>query len=354
MCFSWNCFLGHLIVISSCLSPPFTSLYFSFLPSPTHPVSLFLSLSLSLSLCYTLWPYLSLSLSLSFSIYLSLSTSISFTFYYFLIGIAALISCPAEVTLVRISNDQTLPAEMRRNYKGVGDAFSRILKEEGRMCFFYIEFTVKYDIFFPKCIFWKNEMFCSHLYFILFWNFFYLLHYNLWKEPFIFSDFIFLSLPLDFLNLTFFHSFSYSDSLLSIFSALSIFSILHFFNLFVSFFHFNPLTFFFLGAKTFFSGSGPLVNRAMLVGAVQVGTYDQFREMFRGMGVTSQFSNVFSASMVSGEMQRQICQMERLTNVHAFMYACHIYFYISMYVFMFVHVYKSMHGEILLRNISLS
>ena len=48
------------------------------------------------------------------------------------LGIAALISCPAEVTLVRISNDQTLPAEMRRNYKGVGDAFSRILKEEGK------------------------------------------------------------------------------------------------------------------------------------------------------------------------------------------------------------------------------
>ena len=65
----------------------------------------------------------------------------------------------------------------------------------------------------------------------------------------------------------------------------------------------------------------------MLVGAVQVGTYDQFREMFRGMGVTSQFSNVFSASMVSGEMQRQICQMERLTNVHAFMYACHLFLY---------------------------
>jgi hypothetical protein len=46
-------------------------------------------------------------------------------------GIAALISCPAEVTLVRISNDSTLPIEMRRNYKGVADAFQRILKEEG-------------------------------------------------------------------------------------------------------------------------------------------------------------------------------------------------------------------------------
>ena len=47
-------------------------------------------------------------------------------------GIAALISCPAEVTLVRISNDNTLPVESRRNYKGVVDAFQRILKEEGR------------------------------------------------------------------------------------------------------------------------------------------------------------------------------------------------------------------------------
>ena len=46
-------------------------------------------------------------------------------------GIAALISCPAEVTLVRISNDNTLPIESRRNYKGVVDAFQRILREEG-------------------------------------------------------------------------------------------------------------------------------------------------------------------------------------------------------------------------------
>lgn len=99
-------------------------------------------------------------------------------------GIAALISCPAEVTLVRISNDNTLPPESRRNYKGVADAFKRILNEEG--------------------------------------------------------------------------------------------------------------------VKTFFSGSGPFVNRAMLVGAVQVGTYDQFRDMYRGFGVTSQLSNVFSASMTSG------------------------------------------------------
>ena len=84
---------------------------------------------------------------------------------------------------------------------------------------------------------------------------------------------------------------------------------------------FSLAIFHFLGAKTFFSGSGPLVNRAMLVGAVQVGTYDQFREMFRGMGVTSQFSNVFSASMVSGEGKRLywfcLC-------------VCRYYFYIRM------------------------
>ena len=34
-------------------------------------------------------------------------------------GIAALISCPAEVTLVRISNDQTLPVAMRRYIMGI-------------------------------------------------------------------------------------------------------------------------------------------------------------------------------------------------------------------------------------------
>ena len=99
-------------------------------------------------------------------------------------GLAAVISCPAEVTLVRISNDATQPADKRRNYKGVVDAFQRILKEEG--------------------------------------------------------------------------------------------------------------------VKTFFSGSGPFVNRAMVVGAVQVGTYDQFRGMYKEMGVTHELLNVFYASMTSG------------------------------------------------------
>lgn len=99
-------------------------------------------------------------------------------------GIAAVISCPAEVTLVRISNDKTMPDSQRRNYTGVGNAFSRILREEG--------------------------------------------------------------------------------------------------------------------IKTFFSGSGPFVQRAMLVGAVQVGTYDQFRQMYREMGIRHEFLNVFYASMTSG------------------------------------------------------
>ena len=60
----------------------------------------------------------------------------------------------------------------------------------------------------------------------------------------------------------------------------------------------------FLGVKTFFSGSGPFVNRAMLVGAVQVGTYDQFRDMYKDMGVKSplcKYSNVMHVLYVYSE-----------------------------------------------------
>ena len=99
-------------------------------------------------------------------------------------GIAALISCPAEVTLVRISNDSALEESKRRNYKNVIDAFQRILKEEG--------FT------------------------------------------------------------------------------------------------------------TFFTGSAPFVNRAMLVGAVQVGTYDEFRALYYSRGITDPLWNVFYSAMTSG------------------------------------------------------
>eukprot|EP00931_Biecheleriopsis_adriatica_P063846 TRINITY_DN38740_c0_g1_i1.p1 TRINITY_DN38740_c0_g1~~TRINITY_DN38740_c0_g1_i1.p1 ORF type:complete len:295 (+),score=67.92 TRINITY_DN38740_c0_g1_i1:55-939(+) len=46
-------------------------------------------------------------------------------------GLAALISCPCEVSLVRLSNDATLPVAERRNYKSVIDTFQRIAREEG-------------------------------------------------------------------------------------------------------------------------------------------------------------------------------------------------------------------------------
>ena len=51
-------------------------------------------------------------------------------------GLAAVVSIPAEVTVVRMSNDATLPLEQRRNYKNLTDAFSRIAKEEGLPAFF--------------------------------------------------------------------------------------------------------------------------------------------------------------------------------------------------------------------------
>lgn len=50
-------------------------------------------------------------------------------------GCAAIISCPAEVTLVRISNDRALPEAQRRNYKNVFDAFLQIAKTEGPAAF---------------------------------------------------------------------------------------------------------------------------------------------------------------------------------------------------------------------------
>eukprot|EP00890_Picochlorum_soloecismus_P005434 jgi/Picsp_1/5892/NSC_03249-R1_2-oxoglutarate malate translocator len=46
-------------------------------------------------------------------------------------GLGALIGTPADLTLLRMQADSTLPADQRRNYKGVGDAFVRIVREEG-------------------------------------------------------------------------------------------------------------------------------------------------------------------------------------------------------------------------------
>lgn len=43
----------------------------------------------------------------------------------------ALVGTPADLALVRFQADGTLPAAEKRNYKHVGDAFTRIVKEEG-------------------------------------------------------------------------------------------------------------------------------------------------------------------------------------------------------------------------------
>eukprot|EP00599_Poterioochromonas_sp_BG-1_P007435 CAMPEP_0173133862 /NCGR_PEP_ID=MMETSP1105-20130129/961_1 /TAXON_ID=2985 /ORGANISM="Ochromonas sp., Strain BG-1" /LENGTH=276 /DNA_ID=CAMNT_0014045575 /DNA_START=95 /DNA_END=922 /DNA_ORIENTATION=+ len=51
-------------------------------------------------------------------------------------AVAAFVSCPAEVPLVRMANDNALPLAQRRNYRGVGDAFLRIYREEGVRAFF--------------------------------------------------------------------------------------------------------------------------------------------------------------------------------------------------------------------------
>ena len=99
-------------------------------------------------------------------------------------GAAAYISCPAEVSLVRMSNDKSLPIDQRRNYKNVLDAASKIAKNEG------------------VAAFWR--------------------------------------------------------------------------------------------------GSGPFVNRAMLVGATQVGTYDQFLGIYEKWGVPKGTPTVFCASMTAG------------------------------------------------------
>jgi len=98
---------------------------------------------------------------------------------------AAYISCPAEVSLVRMSNDMSLPPAQRRNYTSVMNAATRIASEEG--------------------------------------------------------------------------------------------------------------------ISAFWRGSSPFVLRAMLVGATQVGTYDQFRESFASVGLPrNSTSNVFAASLTAG------------------------------------------------------
>jgi solute carrier family 25 oxoglutarate transporter 11 len=50
---------------------------------------------------------------------------------FFAGGIAALVANPADLILVRMQADGTLPVEQRRNYKNVFDGFSKIVKTEG-------------------------------------------------------------------------------------------------------------------------------------------------------------------------------------------------------------------------------
>jgi len=42
-----------------------------------------------------------------------------------------MVGTPADLVLIRMQSDSTLPVEQRRNYKNVIDAFSRIVREEG-------------------------------------------------------------------------------------------------------------------------------------------------------------------------------------------------------------------------------
>eukprot|EP00741_Cyanophora_paradoxa_P019171 tig00021123_g18510.t1 len=46
-------------------------------------------------------------------------------------GIASVFGTPADLALIRMQSDSTLPKEQRRNYTGVGNALGRIIKEEG-------------------------------------------------------------------------------------------------------------------------------------------------------------------------------------------------------------------------------
>lgn len=50
-------------------------------------------------------------------------------------GMAAYISCPMEVCVVRMANDSSLPIDKRQNYKNVFDVANRIIVNEGILAF---------------------------------------------------------------------------------------------------------------------------------------------------------------------------------------------------------------------------
>lgn len=58
-----------------------------------------------------------------------------FTYSMYSGAVGSFFGNPFDVVLVRFQSDHTLPAEQRRNYKGIADAFRRMLSEEGLTSF---------------------------------------------------------------------------------------------------------------------------------------------------------------------------------------------------------------------------
>uniref|UniRef100_A0A7S2RTR1 Uncharacterized protein n=1 Tax=Eucampia antarctica TaxID=49252 RepID=A0A7S2RTR1_9STRA len=83
-------------------------------------------------------------------------------------GIAAFISCPMEVATVRMSNDVTLPANQRRNYTGLPDVVTRILKEEGVPAFYrgsipFVQRAMLVGVFQVATLDQFKDMYAAHL-----------------------------------------------------------------------------------------------------------------------------------------------------------------------------------------------
>lgn len=83
-------------------------------------------------------------------------------------GIAAYLSCPMEVAVVRMSNDQSLPAAERRNYTGVVNAATRIAREEGITAFWrgsnpFVARAMMVGVFQVATLDQFKEFFAEHL-----------------------------------------------------------------------------------------------------------------------------------------------------------------------------------------------
>ena len=51
-------------------------------------------------------------------------------------GLGSVVGTPADLALIRMQADGTMPPEQRRNYTGVGNALARIVREEGFLSMF--------------------------------------------------------------------------------------------------------------------------------------------------------------------------------------------------------------------------